>query len=250
MRTLAVSVAAVALAGAALPGRELDPRHLSLPDQGLAGSRPGGTVLRDLRGRVVGHLSGFHVVALYGRRPRREVAVAKGSRTFALGRHGLRPIARPRGDWSVTARGCHPAPAPYVICGGPYSPARDASVVYLHGRKLVGPVGRYGGAPYFIGHWRSVARSPDGRTLLLQWSAECEIPVAYFANADGSHLRPVAGNSTVESGAVGWARDGRAVIAFPKGVCGRGRARPGTYLVNPRTRRATLVFRGFGSLWG
>jgi hypothetical protein len=250
MHALAMTVAAVALAGAALPGRELDPRHLSLPRQGLAGSRPGGIVLRDLRGRVVGHLSGFHVVSLYGRRPRREVVVAKGSRTFALGRRGLRPIARPRADWPTTARGCHPGPLPYVICGGPYSPKRDASVLYLHGRKLVGPVGRYGGAPYFIGHWRSAVPSPDGRTLLLQWSAECEIPVAYFANVDGSHLRPVAASSTVESGAVGWARDGRAVIAFPTSACARGRAQAGTYLVDPRTRRATLVFRGLGELWG
>jgi hypothetical protein len=137
-----------------------------------------------------------------------------------------------------------------VICGGPYSPKRDASIVYLRGRKLVGPVGKYGGAPHFVGHWSSIERSPDRWTLLLQWTAECEIPVAYFANADGTNLRPVAREPAIESVALGWARDGRAVIAFPRGTCGSGRTPPGTYLVDQRMRRATLVFRGFGALWG
>jgi hypothetical protein len=58
---------AVALGGAALPGPELDPAQLSLPRQGLVGKHPGGIVLRDLRGRVLGHLSGFRVVDLYAR---------------------------------------------------------------------------------------------------------------------------------------------------------------------------------------
>jgi hypothetical protein len=250
MRALALAAAASAFGVATLPGRELDPTHLSLPAQGVAVVRPGGVVLRNLRGRLVGHLSGFRVPPLYGPRPRREVVVARNGRTFALGRNGLRPIARPRADWPRTRRGCHPGPLPYVICGGPYARTRSGSVVYLNGRRLVGPVGKYGGAPTFVGHWASVERSPNGRTLLLQWSAECEVPVVYFANADGSHLRTVARDPTVESEALGWARGGRALIAFPKGACGNGRTSPGTYLVEPRTRRATLVFRGFGALWG
>jgi hypothetical protein len=250
MQALALAAAASVLSVAAVPGPELDPRHLSLPAQGFVGQRPGAIVLRDIRGELLGRLSGFRLLPLYGPQPVREVVVARGRDTFALGERGLRRIARPRADWPRTRRGCHPGPAPYVICGGPYSPRRDASVVYLHGRKLVGPTGKYGGAPTFVGHWRSVERSPDGRTLLLQWSGECEIPVAYFADADGSHLRTVAGDPTVESAALGWARDGRAVIAFPQGACGKARKPAGTYLVDPRTRRATLVFRGFGSLWG
>jgi hypothetical protein len=70
-----------------------------------------------------------------------------------------------------------------------------------------------------------------------------------FADADGSNVRPVSRDPAIESGALGWARDGRAVIAFPKGVCGGGRSGPGTYLVHPSTRAAELVFRGFGALW-
>ena len=141
-------------------------------------------------------------------------------------------------------------PAPYVICGGPYSPKRDASVVYLNGRRLVGPVGRYGGAPKFVGHWRSVERSPDGRTLLLQWSAECEVPVAYLAQADGSRLRRVSRDPAANTVALGWTTSGAAVVAFPHGACGSAPLTPGTYRVDPRTRRATLVFRGLGALWG
>jgi hypothetical protein len=250
MHALAALSAAAALGGSTLPGPELEPGQLSLPRQGLVGARPAGLVLRDLRGRVLGHLSGFRLVRLYGSTPRGEVAVARGGETFALGSRGLRPFALPRRDWPMSGRGCHPGPQPYVICGVPYARRRAASTVYLNGRKLVGPVGSYGGAPAFVGHWRSVERSPDGRTLLLQWSAECESPVAYFADADGSRLRPAGRDSGVESTAVGWARDGRAVIAFPKGVCGSGRSRSGTYFVHPTTGRASFVFPGFGSLWG
>jgi hypothetical protein len=250
VRALGLILAAGVVGGAALPGRELDPAQLSLPRQGFVGKRVGGIVLRDLRGHVLGHLSGFRVVSLYGPGPTREVVVARGRRAFALGEHGLRRIVPPRPDWPSTRSGCHPGPAPYVICGGPYSPKRDASVVYLRGRKVLGPVGKYGGAPSFVGHWSSVERSPDGRTLLLQWTAECEVPVAYFANAEGSRLRPVGHDPSADTVALGWTATGDAVIAFPNGACGSSPTAPGTYRVDPRTRRATLVFGGFGALWG
>jgi len=240
---LAAIAAAAALGAAALPGPDLDPGRLSLPRQGLVVARPGGLVLRDLRGQVLGHLRGFRVVPLYGSRPRGEVAVARGGLTFALGAHGLRRFALPRRDWPVSERGCHPGPRPYVICGVPYADRRAASAVYLDGRKLVG-------APGLVGHWVSVKRSPDGRTLLLQWSAECESPVAYLADADGRRLRLIARDAATESVALGWARDGRAVVSFPQGGCGGTYSRPGTYLVDPASRRATLVLPGVAELWG
>jgi hypothetical protein len=243
VHVLAALAAAGALGVAALPGPALDPAQLSLPRQGLVVAGAGGLVLRDLRGRVLGHLRGFRVVPLYGSRPRGEVAVARGGATFALGANGLRRFPLPRRDWPSSARGCHPGPRPYVICGVPYADRRSASTVYLRGRKLLGPAGR-------VGHWRSVVRSPDGRTLLLQWSAECESPVAYLADANGRRLRRVAGSATVESVALGWAGDGRAVVVFPRGVCGATHARPGTYLVEPSSRRLVWVFGGSGELWG
>jgi len=247
---VAATAAAAVLGAASLPGTDLDPDGLSLPRQGLVAARPGGLVLRDLRGRVLGHLRGFRVVALYGSKPNHEVAVTRGGKTFALGAGGLRPYILPRRDWRTSARGCHPGPLPYVICGVPYASRRAASTVYLNGRRIVGPVGRYGGAPRFVGHWRWITRSPDGRTLLLQWSAECESQIAYLADADGRRLRPVARDAVTESVALGWARDGRAVVAFPKGACAGTRTQAGTYLVEPGSRRATLVFRGVAELWG
>lgn len=243
MHILAAIAAATALGAATLPGPDLDPGRLSLPRQGLVAARPGGLVLRDLRGRVLGHLRGFRVVPLYGSRPRGEVAVARRGRSFALGAHGLRRFTLPRRDWPASERGCHPGPRPYVICGVPYADRRAASAVYLDGRRLVG-------APGSVGHWVSVKRSPDGRTLLLQWSAECESPVAYFADANGRRLRPVARDAATESVALGWAGDGRAVVSFPRGGCGGSHPQPGTYLVDPASRRATLVFPGVAELWG
>ena len=44
-----------------------------------------------------------------------------------------------------------------------------------------------------IGHWESAQLSPDGRTVLAQWSAECEIPIAFLIPVAGGKPRPVAG---------------------------------------------------------
>jgi hypothetical protein len=44
-----------------------------------------------------------------------------------------------------------------------------------------------------VGHWADAWLSPDGSTLLAQWSAECEIPIAFFVDAEGGSMRPVTG---------------------------------------------------------
>jgi hypothetical protein len=83
--------------------------------------------------------------------------------------------------------------------------------------------------------------SPDGKTLLLQWSGECETPSAWFASANGGQLRPVAGNAADESVALGWTNAGRAVVVFPRAACGYGIVRAGIYLVEPSNDRKTFV---------
>jgi hypothetical protein len=139
-----------------------------------------------------------------------------------------------------TTAGCDPGPrAPdglYLLCRG--SPA---TVELLRGgqrRVLVRGPGK-------VGHWAGAFVSPDRRTLLLQWSAECEVPTAFFAGATGGGLRPVSGGRdwtrAPTSIALGWARDGRAIVDFPEGVCSGGLDRPGVYAVDPRTFRARLV---------
>lgn len=95
-------------------------------------------------------------------------------------------------------------------------------------------------SPSPIGHWVTAYLSPDRKTLLAQWSAECEVPVAYFVPARGGTPRPVAAAGT-ESVAQGWAPDGRAIVDFPKGACGSGLDRPGLYLVSLDGKRARVV---------
>jgi hypothetical protein len=43
-----------------------------------------------------------------------------------------------------------------------------------------------------------------------------------------------------ESGALGWLRDGSAVVHFPVGACGRSLRTPGTYVI-PRSGKPRLV---------
>jgi hypothetical protein len=234
----------VAAAAMALPGPALDPAQLAVPRQGVVTRAAGGVVLVDLRGRVLGHLDGFRLddVAEPIRRPR-EVLLRKGSGSFALGRSGVRRVARLRGGWPRTATGCHPAPRPFVICGYPWARRSRPSTIYLGRRRLLGPAGR-------VGHWVSAELSPDRKTLLLQWEGECETLTAYLARAGGAGLRPAVGNAAPESVALGWAASGRAVLDLPKGACGAGFRRPGIYLLDPRSRHPSFVYRGHGRLWG
>jgi hypothetical protein len=87
-----------------------------------------------------------------------------------------------------------------------------------------------------VGHWDWAALSPDGTTLLAQWSAECEVPVAFFIPASGGEPRVVSGEKdwalSPNSIALGWTTDGRAIVLFPDSApCGSARD-PGLYLVS------------------
>jgi hypothetical protein len=82
-----------------------------------------------------------------------------------------------------------------------------------------------------LGRWHNAMLSPDGKTLLAQWTAECEIPVAFFVPVDTRKPRPVA-PTRYETVAVGWDDDGRAGVFFNGGACGGGPERPGLYLVS------------------
>ncbi len=85
------------------------------------------------------------------------------------------------------------------------------------------------------GHWAWAALSPDGTTILAQWSAECEVPIAFLVEAAGGKPLSVTGEDdwakSPESIALGWTVDGRAIVFLPKGpACGTGAASPGIYL--------------------
>ena len=89
------------------------------------------------------------------------------------------------------------------------------------------------------GAWGAVWRSPDGRTLLAEWAAECDTHYAFFVPAAGGRPRPVRGERSWRrsppSLARGWASDGRArVWVLAGGGCShRARVQAGRYLVDP-----------------
>ena len=92
------------------------------------------------------------------------------------------------------------------------------------------------------GFWVSdrVFVSPDGRTLLAQWSGLCETQSTYLISIQGGKPRAVFKS---ESYARGWSKDGRArVFLAEHGVLkGEYGYKPGLYLVNPKTMKRTLV---------
>jgi hypothetical protein len=78
-----------------------------------------------------------------------------------------------------------------------------------------------------VGHWAAGFLSPDGRTLLVQWSAECEVPFAFAVPARGGTPRLVLGGRRLDEAqpsiAHGWTLDGRAIVEVVPG-CGNPRA--------------------------
>ena len=65
-------------------------------------------------------------------------------------------------------------------------------------RKIFGSVRSEAGRvpierPPGLGRWVWAAASPDGRTLLMQWSGECEVPLAFTAPVQGGRPRRVVG---------------------------------------------------------
>jgi hypothetical protein len=112
----------------------------------------------------------------------------------------------------------------YAICGG-HRFVRDGRTL-----AITDPPGAK------IGHWARAYLSPDGKTFLAEWSAECEIPVSFFIPAVGGRARAVTGEDdwvdAPVSSADGWTSDGRAIVELPHGACGTAAAKPGVYLIS------------------
>jgi hypothetical protein len=92
-----------------------------------------------------------------------------------------------------------------------------------------------GGLPGRHGWWRRVIAPSDRRTLLGEWSGECESPSTYFVSAADGNVRPIfqGHNST----AAGWTHPGPARVRLSEEIW-RGPTKlrdPGMYLVDPRT---------------
>jgi len=91
-------------------------------------------------------------------------------------------------------------------------------------------------------HWSGGFVSPDGRTLLAQWTAECEVPFAFFAPAKGGKPRLVAGEQKIDdaspSVAHGWTRDSDAIVEVLSGCSERGASE--IQLISPAGEKRVL----------
>jgi hypothetical protein len=88
------------------------------------------------------------------------------------------------------------------------------------------PIGTPASRGTLIGHWRKAIPSPDGRWLLLEWSAECEVPFTFLVPAAGGTPQPALGGGrrwfdAPSSTAVGWDSATTAIVEQRSSPCGR-----------------------------
>jgi len=103
-------------------------------------------------------------------------------------------------------------------------------------RNVVGPL------PHRLGWWRRVLVSPNRRSLLAQWSGECEVQSTYILPSTGGAPRAIFPVAGAASFALGWSDDGRARVALPSAIVDERRRllRAGIYRVDPATLTVTL----------
>ena len=165
-----------------------------LPERGFVLETKAGVQLQSLRGRPLGTLPGMNLAIDQAVAHKAAIRDRQG-RVFVLDRRGLRSMQ--------FRRGCRRTDRRLTVCL----------------RKIIGPAGVLARAPGKVGHWVWAERSPSGNAILAQWSAECEVPVAYLLEQGELHA------FGRESVALGWLPTGEAVIHFPNGPCA-GDSRP------------------------
>ncbi len=240
---LGVLAAAAALAGPPT----LDPQHLpQLRQRGLARETKAGVELETMRGRPLGVLKGLDLApnkATSGGLIMRD----RLDRLFVIDlyEHRVRQVF----EMPQRIRDCRLTDArlqlELLVCGQTVKTARYGPAGAKPKLRVVAR------APGRVGQWARAEFAPRGDAFLAQWSAECEVPVAFLVA--GGVMRPYGGRTLVdapESVALGWLPNGRAVIHFPKGACGGTFRTPGIYAV-PRTGSARLLLRTpqFASYW-
>jgi hypothetical protein len=155
---------------------------------------------------------------------RRELVVVLCALAVALGGCGGEEAAAPAPAATIPSGptceqfGEHEA-VTYELCWKPNNREHGTFVVAEGGARAIVPVGppfRPAGQP-LIGHWRKALLSPDGDWLLLEWSAECEVPFTFVVRSTGGQVRPAFGRArrwwdAQPSTAVGWLNDGMAIV--------------------------------------
>ena len=235
-RALAV---AFALLGVGFAGRSVDARLPLLPVQGLLLARSHSVEFLSLSGRRLGSLEGFTLAgdpypggALRDRR----------GRTWRIDVHTRRLVrVRPRAVRPPLPHTCTPASSPTLLLCLTGASKEPNTVTSRDGRLVQGvPPGVRIVAGTPSGYWRDAWLSPDRRTVLAQWSGECEAPTAFLFGRGIKRARPVGGGTSVANSpgsiGLGWTRSGRAIVSIPWGGCSNDFARPGVYLVSPSGR--------------
>jgi hypothetical protein len=209
-------IAALVLVAASLSANALPP----LPERGLALETTRGVQLQTLHGRPLGTLPGLDLA------PDRKLAnylVLRDGRGRLFTLDFRARAVRRSSPYPQQRAGCRETDTLLFVCG---RTIRDGSRVVARAP---------GGSP--VGHWVWVGRAPRGGALLAQWSAECEMPVAYRILNGRLH------RYGRESSALGFLPDGSALIHFPNGPCGGGSIQVrGIYAVPPNAE-ARLVLR-------
>lgn len=228
----------------ALAGPRLDPQHLPrLPAAGFARQLDDGVALLTTDGRPLGRIAGFRLADPRGTH---SLLLARGRVRYSLDVHRRR-IRRAVPINPDAPRGCRFADATATrqlfLCG-------HTMKTRTHGqtRTLVGP-------PGMVGHWEWAEFSRDRTRVLAEWSAECEIPVAYDVAVARPRLEPVGARTPAqapEAVPLGWL--GRmSVIHLRRAACGTGVRAPGIYLFrHDRAVRLLLPAPRFASyaMWG
>jgi hypothetical protein len=181
-------------------------------------------------------------------------------RRFVSFRAGLStPSAKPAGLSRDCRAEANQGQRWYLVCGPSVrSTAHPATIEVLdHGRMrtIAGAPPRAYRGPFADGLWQSVALSPDGKTLLALWSAECEEPTSFFIDVATGRMRAVTGErdwkKAPESVPLGWSSRGQAVVNLLPGGCGDGSEPAGIYLIEPTTSERHLVYPvdGWAVMW-
>jgi hypothetical protein len=233
-----VLIAAATLAAPAAP--TLDPQHLpTLPARGFTLQLRTGVQLETMLGRPIGVLKGLF--------PAPDKATGDGlimrdgrGRLFVLdlGRRRVRPVR----EQLSPVRGCRVTDGRVrlllLVCG---HTVKTALFRLSGGAEPTVRIVAH--APGRVGHWERAEFAPRGNAFLAQWSAECEVPVAFLVTA--GVMRPYGGTTMRDapsSVALGWLPNGNAVIHFPNGACGGAFRAPGIYDV-PRAGKPRLLRR-------
>ena len=228
-----LGVFAVLASAAALAAPPLDPQHLpSLPERGLVRETNAGVELQTMQGRSIGVIPRLNLAPDMATSRDLLLRDRQGG-LYVLDRRARR--VRQVSDGPPRRRACRVtdrrAQAELVVC---------KSTIKL--RTASGMLRIVARAPGRVGHWERAAFAPSGNVFFAQWSAECEVPVAFIVA--GGVMRPFGGrtmSSAPSSMALGWLPNGSAVVHYPNGACGGAHRVPGIYAVSLSGKSTLLV---------